>query len=494
MKGLDIEVTKIVNVSTAIEICCDGFEEQNHFCITRCPKCINGLCLKGTCVCQIGWNGPQCDTPTTGTTETAESSNSTNTPSTLSSTSESSLKSTTITYSNENGLISSPSITTNHLIFTENVPVFSNEELEGSGIKSSSPYEQIQSSTKAFLSERVSVEGLPMINSTESEESFEYPELDKIFEDPIAEENASASDYREVFDLPTFHNTVKDAEPKDVFEFDRIEFTEQSTTTTFKSVLIKPTNVVQDSSSKEDEISLKGNLLKSTGDFHDGKFERRSSHESFTENTKLTTVDETASKNLIYSICAASLTTFLILVIVVTLYAVKNSRTKMAINKDRTNVASVAVYRASIFHSPLPDPPMFDNPTYMATKPTDDNWNIENQDTFEAHEFNIAFHKPLRTSKLACKQYLYDHPPSTGSYRASSEVDTLSQYTFMQKSSSSAIIEPLYDEIPAKEEIYMNTSTSATIQEINNTQPRSTDLNIIDSNQLYMNTCIHTKF
>lgn len=50
---------------------------------------------------------------------------------------------------------------------------------------------------------------------------------------------------------------------------------------------------------------------------------------------------------------------------------------------------------------------MFDNPTYLATRPntSDDTWNMDNKNNIEAREFNVVFQKPLRNPKLG--MYLY---------------------------------------------------------------------------------------
>lgn len=44
--------------------------------------------------------------------------------------------------------------------------------------------------------------------------------------------------------------------------------------------------------------------------------------------------------------------------------------------------------------------------------------------------------------------YLYDHPPSTGSYRAASIPEPPDTEVHSIKSESTSILEPVYDEIP----------------------------------------------
>ncbi|KAL1491739.1 hypothetical protein ABEB36_012290 [Hypothenemus hampei] len=64
-------VTVIVNITESTEDCCEGFQQKDDYCVSQCPQCLNGLCLRGTCVCQIGWNGPKCDNQITSTEATS---------------------------------------------------------------------------------------------------------------------------------------------------------------------------------------------------------------------------------------------------------------------------------------------------------------------------------------------------------------------------------------------------------------------------------------
>lgn len=66
---------------------------------------------------------------------------------------------------------------------------------------------------------------------------------------------------------------------------------------------------------------------------------------------------------------------------------------------------------------------------------------------------------------IDCKKYLYDHPPSTGSYRAASLPDpTEIDSRLNMETTTTTRTEPVYDEIPNRCEfekepgsIYMNT-------------------------------------
>lgn len=262
-----------------IETCCDGFQEQNHFCVSQCPECRHGICIRGTCLCQIGFTGLLCD-------------------------------SHEVTLPEYHNL----TITTAQPTTTEFV-----DKLEGSG--------------EPFFKEEH--EAIMAIRSEPEDDDVSITDsMD--FTDPIAEEDASAADYRIlVGDIFENSNSVRDNR-------------EELTTTT--STIMRTTKLVVPVSAEQDLV--KENLLRHSDNRLEEKYERRSSVENFKEDEL--GMEETTDKNVIYSICSASLATFLILVVVVTMYAVKNSRKKMQDKGRKKDVASVAVYTSSIFHSPLP--------------------------------------------------------------------------------------------------------------------------------------------
>lgn len=273
----------MVNVTTTIETCCDGFQEQNDFCISQCPECRHGICLRGTCVCQIGFTGLLCDTHE-------------------------------VTLPEYHNL----TITTAQPTTTEFV-----DKMEGSG--------------EPFFKEEH--EAIMAIRSEPEDDDVSIDSDGMEFTDPIAEEDASAADYRIlVGDIFENSNSVRD---------NREDSLEKLTTT---STTMRTTKLVVPGSAEQDLV--KENLLRRSDNLSEEKYEKRSSNENYKEDEL--GMEETADKNLIYSICSASLATFLILVVVVTLYAVKSSRKKVQDKGRKKDVASVAVYTSSIFHSPLP--------------------------------------------------------------------------------------------------------------------------------------------
>ncbi|XP_030752133.1 uncharacterized threonine-rich GPI-anchored glycoprotein PJ4664.02-like isoform X2 [Sitophilus oryzae] len=192
------------------------------------------------------------------------------------------------------------------------------------------------------------------------------------------------------------------------------------------------------------------------------------------------TEQDPTGKNLIYSVCAASITTGIILVVVIVFVALRKNKKRMGKDEEKKDVATVAVYTTSIFHTPLPEPPSFENPSYITA--TDRNsW----KNPIESIEVRDILPYPSRDCKTEFKTYLYDHPPSTGSYRASSNIDALSQYNNSRKLSftGTTVLDPVYDEIPGNEEEYSVPKKSY------RPVPREAD-----NFNLYMNTCRSTKF
>ncbi|KAF7277172.1 hypothetical protein GWI33_009343, partial [Rhynchophorus ferrugineus] len=51
----------MLNNTRVEETCCSGYEEQDGYCVSSCGHCVNGLCVRGICSCQQGWQGPHCD-------------------------------------------------------------------------------------------------------------------------------------------------------------------------------------------------------------------------------------------------------------------------------------------------------------------------------------------------------------------------------------------------------------------------------------------------
>ncbi|KAK9881006.1 hypothetical protein WA026_014349 [Henosepilachna vigintioctopunctata] len=180
----------------------------------------------------------------------------------------------------------------------------------------------------------------------------------------------------------------------------------------------------------------------------------------------------TDNGSLVTHVSIAVFTTFILVMIMTLMVLVhyytrrRRKRTSKITSEHHQNYSggpTVSVYTHSIFHTPLPDPPTFENPVFAS--PTD---NSLDHRTFQTHlvcSLKFPGHHPLEE-----KEYTYDHPPSTGSYRAASIPEP-------PDSNEAITAEPLYDEIPSN-----NKEINKTIQ-----QPYK-------SSCIYVNTCGRTKF
>uniref|UniRef100_A0AAR5P2K7 EGF-like domain-containing protein n=1 Tax=Dendroctonus ponderosae TaxID=77166 RepID=A0AAR5P2K7_DENPD len=416
-----------INVTTSIETCCEGFKEENNVCVSICGNCLNGLCSNSSCICRSGWDGPECENPILPT---------------------------------ELSTLGPPNAS------TESTP---NTQKEFSFLlpfaTPTTPLDGLQQLIPEPPEDILDTE-LPFNPASTS--SMEYSDV---------ELESSGSTSRSTLEAEVAVKKLDDIDDKKENPSADVEIFQEETivqsTPTPISVLIKPLAQGHQEEQRIPKEALMGQ-----------KYEKRASVENLTQNSRFS-VTEASHQHLIYSICAASLISFVVLVTVVTLYAMRASRKKIETSTKSGNqeIATVAVYTSSIFHSPLPDPPIFENPTYLAAISREPNLNRLGVG-LDAPELNLSYPKQANHLKSDVLHYLYDHPPSTGSYRASSEVDTLSQYNFSQKYLPVSISEPVYDEIPSKvDEV-----------EPRNGEPKNDSDRTADSHCLYMNTCARTKF
>ncbi|EEZ97747.2 uncharacterized protein NimA [Tribolium castaneum] len=136
--------------------------------------------------------------------------------------------------------------------------------------------------------------------------------------------------------------------------------------------------------------------------------------------------------NFVNSASAATAISLGVILVAAVIVVVNHFRTK----GGKKEVSTVAVYTHSIFHTPLPEPPTFENPIFAAPEAAPEG------QRFEAHVV-CSMNFPTHSSKGDPREYLYDHPPSTGSYRAASIPEP------PENEPPSPIFEPVYDEIPS---------------------------------------------
>ncbi|KAK5649880.1 hypothetical protein RI129_000909 [Pyrocoelia pectoralis] len=157
--------------------------------------------------------------------------------------------------------------------------------------------------------------------------------------------------------------------------------------------------------------------------------------------------------HLIFSVGAVVgiLATVIIIVAVTFITTQSYKRNKLSIlgiNRNTKNgnlngeLSAVAIYTRSVFHASLPEPPVWKNPGF--TTP------LENRPKTSTLETRVICSMHLQNETNNRKDgrvvdELYDHPPSTGSYRAASIPEPPDNSLQMVSSQSK---EHLYDEIP----------------------------------------------
>ncbi|KAF5281796.1 hypothetical protein FQR65_LT14523, partial [Abscondita terminalis] len=154
------------------------------------------------------------------------------------------------------------------------------------------------------------------------------------------------------------------------------------------------------------------------------------------------------NSHLIFSVGAvAGILATIVLIIAVTILttqnyarhkAANNSIVAVARNTDKDvdgGISSVSIYTRSVFHAPLPEPPTFTSP--LESK-------CSNGGTLETKVVCNMHHLNHRADSKIIDEF-YDHPPSTGSYRAASIPEPPKDSLHITESISK---EHLYDEIP----------------------------------------------
>ncbi|KAF2899272.1 hypothetical protein ILUMI_06899, partial [Ignelater luminosus] len=179
---------------------------------------------------------------------------------------------------------------------------------------------------------------------------------------------------------------------------------------------------------------------------------------------------------LVFSVGAvAGAIATIVLIVGVALFTTKNYRKKKPAtiigvpekhkNENTDNGGhQVSIYTRSVFHAPLPEPPVFENPVFTTPLEYENNSN-EFGGTLEARVI-CSMHLPnhptsFRHDSRAVDAF-YDHPPSTGSYRAASIPEPPPEQTL--EITSTEVKEHLYDEIPCwKQPLPINSTTNETL-------------------------------
>ncbi|XP_031328078.1 uncharacterized protein LOC116159264 [Photinus pyralis] len=159
------------------------------------------------------------------------------------------------------------------------------------------------------------------------------------------------------------------------------------------------------------------------------------------------------SSHIIFSVGAVvGILATIIIIVAVTFLTTQNYKykhNKMSIlgnDKNTKNgssdgrLSAVAIYTRSVFHTPLPEPPALEIPIFSAP--------LESRTTATSLQAHVvcSMHLQNETNNRKDARFIdefYDHPPSTGSYRAAS----IPEPPYLQ-TVTSASKEHLYDEIP----------------------------------------------
>ncbi|GJQ72780.1 hypothetical protein Trydic_g1430 [Trypoxylus dichotomus] len=180
-----------------------------------------------------------------------------------------------------------------------------------------------------------------------------------------------------------------------------------------------------------------------------------SSMQSFASNSSTRSI--VIDNHLLMTVIGAALFTVLVVMsaaVFCVLYKLKEKKKKIVTTtkeneeaKIRDSISSVSVTTRSIFHTPLPDPPIFENPAFVTQF---ESCQTKQPGTFETHiicNMNIPKNNDNQAKAVETTEFFYDHPPSTGSYRATTTLEPPNQ------ESNKHSFDPIYDEIPCNQRI-----------------------------------------
>ncbi|CAH1991075.1 unnamed protein product [Acanthoscelides obtectus] len=182
------------------------------------------------------------------------------------------------------------------------------------------------------------------------------------------------------------------------------------------------------------------------------KKEIASTHENYAEEKNYLTLEDRGYINkhvssdteyFVNTFTAAAVVVLVVAVLLMMFLGWNNWRGKKAMEGRDSSRKGADAHSTSIFHTPLPDPPIIENPTYLLTTIDCKRCNTETL-LLKAHQ-SYPIHRMSQMGEV--REYMYDHPPSTGSYRAASTVDAGDvSCSYI----GTEITEPVYDEIPLR--------------------------------------------
>ncbi|XP_018573875.1 uncharacterized protein LOC108912930 [Anoplophora glabripennis] len=412
------------NKTRQLEKCCPGFIQRDHHCISKCGNCQNGICKEEICHCAPGFSGINCDTRCTLGLWGQNCTNVCNCSSEFCNPTDGSCVQNTYKSirSEENDSTTleayQSKVYEEKLInqTTETVSVSTNvnsvEDWYNNNVKSA-PREETVSN---FISNRFSTTTEPITT------------------------NIYAT-------LPTDHTAIK----KNNLTLDKYQTKVENILDSLKKTKNKTQghpnvrhNLVNDNEGSLIPVGIQYDqiarpLMQETTTPSTTEEEKYYLEEgSKTDTTKI------PSKEYYFfnSISVSAATTVALILLALVIVTIKRKyKHKQKVDNKKNDV--LAVYTTSIFHTPLPDPPTCENPSYLSSLECQTCLSEPTVKTCTVYSMNTS-----NQTKPDCKNYEYDYPPSSGSYRAASIIEPLDANVnqrpiFIQT-------EPVYDEIPCR--------------------------------------------
>ncbi|XP_074039051.1 nimrod A isoform X2 [Leptinotarsa decemlineata] len=397
-----INDTRIVerNRTRTFEICCDGFVEKNDKCIPNCSNCEHGKCINGSCLCSPG---NTCDVVCNSGGQCASTCNC-NSNSTTGSSSTTVEEMGTVETSTDGLSRGVPMIELVPDIFRES-KTKNNTSIVSSVAKNNGYVSKKDNSTEFpfdFEENTMAIKkpllpqtflGVNITKQSNAESVLETPSTHETTTNPSVIGKSNFNDHNKGFFIPV------------EIKYDQLE--------NFQS----QTKFIHTTPYESNEDHLLGQKV--------GFTKRHTSPHTSSPFDLLTLVGIGGS---------------IAVILIVALMTINFMRRRMRNNKGTAAVSFIAT---SIFHQPLPDTPTTENPLYL----TPIRYHTEVIET-PPFETRILYNLKMPNRPMSdCREYMYDHPPSTGSYRAASVIEPseVARSTFSE--------EPIYDEIKYREDI-----------------------------------------
>ncbi|CAG9864214.1 unnamed protein product [Phyllotreta striolata] len=438
-----INDTRIVekNETITVEKCCPGFLEKENHCVSSCPLCKNGVCENGICNCLPGYKGHSCELDCPRGEWGPNCSRSCNCPNECDPKTGICSEQTTknppiITTQTSPGTTikeeptREPTIIEEQTRTTTKPPLFTTiEQLHSTTTKSPvTTIEEEQIGTTAKSSSTTSKEEQLRITAKSSSTTSKEEQL------RTTGKSSSTTSYEEQIRTTTSSgSTVKEEQTK-----------KNLGPIVTKQGLLIPVEIQYELKQKPTTYST----------VRDKNF-LEMSNEEYSNRQMSMNNNFPADEFALFGI-----TVLLALMLIVAVLTGNFLRKRKKKNFSQNGKRHLSAFSASIFHSPLPDPPVTENPLYM--NPV----KCQGDKDLPAFETRIICNVNNTPNAVEIE---YDHPPSIVNVKRAPLADAANMTRPVDDRS---IIEPVYDEIPQKDDVQQDNSTL----------------------DIYINTCGRTKF